>query len=66
MPESEVVDVTVKGVIGGIAMGLAGPSVIKNAVSTLGGMAGYYVRGDYGAIVGSIAGSAVADKYHSR
>ena len=25
---------------------------------------GYYVGGDYGAIVGSIAGAAAADKYH--
>ena len=64
MPMSEVVDGTVRGVLGGVAMGLAGPSIINNAVSTLGGMAGYYVGGDYGAIVGSIAGSAVADKYH--
>jgi hypothetical protein len=53
MPVSEVVDGTVKGVLGGAAMGLAGASIINNAVSTLGGMAGYYIGGDYGAIVGS-------------
>ena len=64
IPISEVVDGTVKGVLGGVAMGVAGPSIINNAVSTLGGMAGYYVGGDYGAIVGSIAGAAAADKYH--
>ncbi len=64
MPVSEEVDGTVKGVLGGVAMGLAGPSIINNAVSTLGCMAGYYKGGDYGDIVGSIAGSAVADKYH--
>ena len=64
IPISEVVDGTVKGVLGGVAMGLAGPSIINNAVSTLGGLAGYYVGGDYGAIVGGIAGAAAADKYH--
>jgi hypothetical protein len=35
IPISEVVDGTVKGVLGGVAMGLAGPSIINNAVSTL-------------------------------
>jgi len=64
MPVSEVVDGTVKGVLGGAAMRLAGASIINNAVSTLGGMAGYYIGCDYGAIVGSIAGAAAADKYH--
>jgi hypothetical protein len=64
IPVSEVVDGTVKGVLGGVAMGLAGPSIMNNAVSTLGGMAGYYVGGDYGAMIGSIAGAAAADKYH--
>jgi hypothetical protein len=64
IPVSEVVDGAVKGDLGGVAMGLAGPSIINNAGSTPKGMAGYYVEGDYGAIVGGIAGSAVADKYH--
>ncbi len=69
MPVSEVVDGTVKGVLGGVAMGLAGPSIIiitiiNNAVSTIGGMAGYSKGGDYGAVLGSLAASGVADKYH--
>jgi hypothetical protein len=45
-------------------MGLAGPSIINHAVSTIGGMAGYSIGGDYGAILGSLAASVVADKYH--
>ena len=64
MPVSKVADGAVEGILGGVPMGVAGPSIKHNAVSTFGGMVGYYVGGDYGAMEGSIAGSAVADKYH--
>jgi hypothetical protein len=43
MPVSAVVDRTAKGVLGGVAMGLARPSILDNAVSTFRGMAGYDV-----------------------
>ncbi len=57
MPWSKVAKGAALGVAGGVATGIAGPSLINNTISTAGGMIGYYVAGETGAVIGSLAGS---------
>ena len=64
MPWSKVAKGAALGVAGGVATGMAGPSLMNNAISTAGGMIGYYVAGETGAVIGSLAGSGIADKYN--
>ena len=64
MPWSKVAKGAALGVAGGVATGIAGPSLINNAISTAGGMVGYYVAGETGAVLGSLAGSGLAEKYN--
>ena len=73
MPFSKVVKGSLLGVGGGVAMGLAGPSIVNNVVataaSTAGGVIGYQLTGDesgvaYGSMLGGIAGAKFIDKYN--
>jgi len=65
LPFSKVGEATLYGLGGGIASGLAGPSVLNNAISTAGAGIGYAIGSDTGAIIGGLIGSGVADRIHT-
>jgi hypothetical protein len=65
LPLSKVGEATLYGLGGGIASGLAGPSLFNNAISTAGAGIGYAVGGDTGGLIGGLIGSGVADKINT-
>ena len=64
MPISEVAEAAVLGIGGGIASGLAGPSIVNNLIATGTAGLGYQLYGERGAVIGNIIGASLADKYN--
>ena len=62
IPFNKVIKGTLLGVAGGASIGIAGPSLVNNAISTAASAAGYYIAGEEGAILGGLVGSAGADR----
>ncbi len=64
MPMREVAEAAALGIGGGIATGLAGPSMINNRRTTGTAGIGYQLYGEKGAVIGNIIGASIADKYN--
>ncbi len=62
MTWSDVASGTIVAIGGGIASGLAGPSILNNAIGSAGAYLGYQVAGEKGAMIGNIIAAAAADK----
>ena len=65
IPWSSVADGTLKGTIGGVALGVAGPSILNAAITTALGGIGYQIAGQAGALVGGALGSKFSEKINN-
>ena len=64
MPFSKVVSGTGYGLLGGAALGYAGPNILNTAVTTGAGYIGYQIAGEPGAAIAGIVASGVTDKFN--
>ena len=62
MPWSDVASGTFTGITGGIATGLAGPSIVNNALAGAASYVGYQMGGEKGAAIGNLLAAGIADK----
>jgi hypothetical protein len=62
---SEVADGVSKGVIGGAAVGLAGPSLLNAAITSAACTIGYQIGGTPGALIGGAVGSKFSEKINN-
>ena len=62
MPWSDVASGTFTGITGGIATGLAGPSMINNALTGAASYVGYQIAGKKGAAIGNLLAAAAVDQ----
>ncbi len=54
-----------KGVIGGVAVGVAGPSLLNAAITSAAGTIGYQIGGTPGALIGGAVGSKFSEKINN-
>jgi hypothetical protein len=62
MPWSDVASGTFTGITGGIATGLAGPSIVNNALAGAASYVGYQIAGEKGAAIGNLLAAAAVDQ----
>ena len=64
LPFKSVMKTAGLGVLGGIGVGLAGPSLLNGAITTAASGIGYSLYGDTGAAIGNLVSSGLVDKYN--